>query len=190
MPAVLKKHAGPTPGDERRTPRWLFEACEKSWGPFIIDCAATKRNALCDQWIGPGSPIREDALAGEIKVWVKLDLPDVHRRCESFHRAWLNPPYSRNLIGRFMAWAKDQAVSGWTVCCLIPLDPTTKWWKANIGDHLGYHSWIGEVRVITERVLFEFDGQTRKTKANFPSVIVVMRPPFDPRAPRGKGLMP
>lgn len=175
MPAILNAPRS-TAGDERQTPRWLFAACSRSWGPFSVDCAATNGNALCPRFIGPGSPVREDALDGPIPAFIGEGRGK---------RAFLNPPYSAGKIGPFTAWAAEQARSGWTLCCLLPLDPSTRWWKVAIGDPFRPHPWIGEIVAVGERVFFDFPGRTTKggkaTKANFPSVIVVMRPPFETR---------
>lgn len=184
MPAILKK-SGPTPGDERQTPRWLFEACARSWGPFVIDCAATKENALCDQWFGPGSGLREDALSGPIILRVVTFKPYPPQGYPVGMRAWLNPPYSRGNIGKFMAWARDQAIDGWTVCCLVPFDPSVKWWRENIGDPARPHPWVGEVVAVEGRVRFPHPSKERTGGANFPSAVVVMRPPFTIHKPKG-----
>lgn len=181
MPAILKKSKGSTPGDERRTPKWLFDACERSWGPFVIDCAATMENRLCEAWLGPESDIAENALSTalsmeSIGVVEQNPPPENCIPLPESRRAWLNPPYSRDLIKKFMAWAAEQAVAGWTVCCLVPFDPSVGWWQNAIGDPACPWPWVAEVVAVPFRVRFEGDG--KRTGANFPSAIVIFRPPL------------
>lgn len=102
------------PTDERRTPRRFFEACDRLWGPFDLDAAAAKWNRQVERY-----------------VTAEQDLFALRPRAR---RVWLNPPYSRGQLDRFLSFARDSVLRGrWgRVVCLVPVDPSSQWWQRQL----------------------------------------------------------
>lgn len=130
------------------TPPELFVALDMEF-KFRMDAAANAANAKCPLWLGPGSPIAEDALS--------VDWPD--------GPVFLNPPYGR-LVGRFVAKAHEQSRRGAVapVVALLPARPDTQWWARHVMQ--AYEVWFIRGRVT-------FVGAPHP--APFPSCIVVWR---------------
>lgn len=91
------------PNDERRTPRWLFEAIDAKFH-FTIDVAATADNALCQRFLTKES----NGLS------IPWSVDEV---------VWCNPPYSR---GQLVQWVKKAIESPCVTIMLIPGDCSTK----------------------------------------------------------------
>lgn len=123
------------------TPRWLFDLLNKEF-EFTLDVCATPENAKCKRYYTPDDDGLEQAWKGT---------------------CWMNPPYGR-AIKAWMAKARESALDGATVVCLVPARPDTSWWWDNCID--------AEIRFIKGRL--EFVGG--KTSAPFPSAVIVMRP--------------
>ncbi len=138
---------------ERSTPQALFDILDFEFG-FTLDAAASPVNAKCERYLSTA----EDGL--EIDWGVSGEV------------VWLNPPYSRYLISRWMERAWRQSRLGRTVVCLVPASTDTKW----------FHDWIWnkavEIRLIKGRV--KFNGMDNGAK--FPSIVVVYRPPLKIKA--------
>lgn len=102
------------PSDERRTPRWFFEACDRLWGPFDLDAAADGWNHQVDTYV--------------------TRKQDLFRLRPCARHVWLNPPYSRGQLDRFLGLARDMVLDGrWgRVVCLVPVDPSSQWWQRQI----------------------------------------------------------
>lgn len=95
--------------DNQSTPQALFDGLNEIHH-FDLDAAANAENAKCSRWYGPGSYLREDALA---EMW-PID-----------ERIWLNPPYSRGLQRKFVERAIECADYGGYVVALLPADTGT-----------------------------------------------------------------
>lgn len=78
---------------------------------------------------------------------------------------WMNPPYGR-VIGRWMKKAWETSLAGGMVVCLVPARTDSRWWHD--------YAMRGEVRLLVGRIKFG----NAKTRAPFPSAIVVFRPPI------------
>lgn len=92
-----------TPKEERnywQTPGHIFEIAESIFGPFWLDLAANRDNAVCECWIGE----EEDSLSVS---WINLA-----------KRGWLNPPFSN--ITPWMMKAVEEAEKGFQTVMLIP----------------------------------------------------------------------
>lgn len=77
-------------------------------------------------------------------------------------RCWMNPPYGRNVTGKWVKKAYDESVKGALVCCLLPARTDVKW----------FHDYClpwGKIEFIRGRLTFE----GAKDCAPFPSMIVV-----------------
>ena len=118
------------------TPKDLLDAVVRRWGPLAIDLAATEANRKADRWLGPGSPIAEDAL---VKGWAaQID-----------GTAWLNPPF-----GDLGPWAKK--CSEWLGCCvvgsavllLVPASVGSNWWRDHVDGKADVHFLNGRVKFV------------------------------------------
>lgn len=98
--------------DEWVTPDDLFRRCERAFGPFDIDGAATTKNTKCEYFFSSSS-----------------DGPAHHVGKRS---VWLNFPYSRGNPARFTKWALEEALLGARFCCLGPCYPAEGWWQSNV----------------------------------------------------------
>ena len=76
----------------------------------------------------------------------------------------MNPPYGRE-IGKWMRKARESAIAGATVVCLIPCRTDASWWHECV-------SGAAEIRFIRGRITFG-EGPYR---APFPSCVVIFRP--------------
>lgn len=88
-----------SPGDEWRTPPFVFEYINRQYG-FVVDLAATDENTLCEDWFTR----QRDALTSP---WHEFNGP-----------GFLNPPYSK--VAPWLAKARAEAARGFTTVCLIP----------------------------------------------------------------------
>jgi len=166
--------------DEYSTPRPLFDALLQRYGPFDLDAAATKRNAKCGLYFTK----KHNALVVSAQHgWGKM--------CVAPPRVWLNPPYSRGMLEKFLRASRREVVDGSSglVCCLVPGHTAEGWWHDNVEwftrprsaivftSDLGAHTrammggWDLETVRIRGRQSFEAKGA--KSSARFPSVVVV-----------------
>lgn len=142
--------------DEWSTPQETFDALNAEF-EFDRDCAATAENTKCASWLGP-SGLVEDALTCD---WGG----------EASAVCWLNPPYS--MCREFIAKAREEALKGCTVVCLVPSRTDTRWWHDHVWNRVTHSPYFNvEIRFIKGRL--KFGGAT--AGAPFPSVIIIFRP--------------
>lgn len=99
--------------DEYRTPRPLFDALNRAFGPFTLDVAASDSNHLLPEYL-----TEED------------DAPSLH---VGTHVCWNNFPYSRGNPMRFMSWALAEVKrSSPLFCNLGPAYTAEGWWQLNV----------------------------------------------------------
>jgi phage N-6-adenine-methyltransferase len=149
-----------TGNNERTTPLWIRKFVQSIFNP-VLDVCATKETSVCYRWFGPDhpDPACQDALA---VTWsTRLDFLHL-RKC-----VWMNPPYGRGLLGKFLAKAVEEAGRGVTTIALLPADTSTRW----------YHDYcLGRPTIFLKgRIVFG----PGKTAAPFPSMIVIIHPPFE-----------
>ena len=137
--------------DEWETPQDLFDALDNIYR-FDFDAACTKANCKC-----------KGGAVSEIVNSLELDW---HRISKSI---WLNPPYSRGNINKFMKKAWEESQEGCTVVCLVRFDPSAKWYQKYVYDK------AAEVLMLARRV--KFIGA--KSAYNFPCCVVIYYPPDD-----------
>lgn len=142
---------------EWTTPQDLFDRCNKRWGPFTLDAAATHENHLVSSYMRKGP--EGGAL---ISDW--------------FGRVWCNPPYGRE-IGKWVKRAHDQVEAGNAerVVMLLPARTDTRWWQRYI---YSVTEMRPEVYFLKGRLKFG-GGNGSKNSAPFPSAIVVFERPFE-----------
>ena len=83
---------------------------------------------------------------------------------------WCNPPFSQKEL--FLKRAKEQSAKhNLTVCCMIPFEPCTKWWRECVSDKATF------VYVPDGRYCFVDDETKQELKGvNFCSCFVVFTP--------------
>lgn len=133
--------------DEWATPAALWHTLDDEFH-FVLDAAANALNAKCPVWLGPGSPVAEDALTADWRaITAPIGAPVV----------WLNPPYSA--CRAFMDKAARERLNGVTTVCLVPARTDTRWFHAHVWDASTHKPRTGvEVRLLPGRVRFETSG--------------------------------
>jgi phage N-6-adenine-methyltransferase len=126
------------------TPQDFFDELNREFG-FTLDVCALPENAKCQRYFTPA----EDGLKQE---WRGV--------------CWCNPPYGRE-IGEWVEKAREAALAGATVVCLLPARTDTAWWHNHVME-------ATEVRFVRGRL--RFGGG--ENSAPFPSAVVVFRPWF------------
>lgn len=129
--------------DEWSTPQGFFDKLHAEFD-FCLDPCATQENAKCVLYY----TVEDNGLA---QPWLG-------------QRVFMNPPYGRNVIDRWMKKAYEESQRGALVVCLVPSRTCTRW----------FHDYAmkGEVRFIRGRL--KFGGS--KNSAPFPSALVIFRP--------------
>jgi site-specific DNA-methyltransferase (adenine-specific) len=114
---------------------------------FVLDACATAAIAKCPKFFS----VQEDAL---MQRWARS--------------TYCNPPYGIALK-RWIQKAYEEAVRGCTVVMLLPARTDVEW----------FHRYCfvpgTEIRFIKGRI--GFDGAKGRSRAPFPSMIVIFRPP-------------
>lgn len=130
--------------DEWETPDDLFDKLNQEFN-FIMDMAASKNNK-------------------KLKLFFTETDNSLNLDWSEFGGCyWLNPPYSRNLIKKFMHKVVEENFNGNVIVCLVRFDPTASWFKECV-DGIAC-----EVRMLPRRVKFK----GADSAYNFPNCIVV-----------------
>lgn len=142
---------------EMGTPRDLFKLLTLKDGPFTLDVAATRQNALCEKFYTKKDNGLEHAWSGNV---------------------WCNPPYGRGIekwtqkaIDETMPEASlvNMALFSGTVTSVVMLLPS-RTSRRFFQEHID--NYADEVRFLRGRL--RFVGQ--KWDAPFPSIVVVFKP--------------
>lgn len=115
------------------TPQSIYAPLDTEFG-FTIDASAEEHNTKCPIYITP----QMDALKTDWIAFAK------ERGVKPIF--WLNPPYSSNLLGKFMHKAFAESRRGARVVCLVPPSTGAKWWHQVATQ--------GEIRYIEGRIKF------------------------------------
>lgn len=110
--------------DEWPTPQPLFDALDRVFG-FTLDVCATPANAKCQRFYTR----EQDGLA---QPWNGT--------------VWCNPPYGRNITGKWMRKAWEASQEGATVVCLVPARTDTRWWHDWISRAVDVLLWRGRLK--------------------------------------------
>lgn len=148
-----------TGNDERLTPERVLSWVYDVFGPEVDACASLG-NHVFRFFFGPGSPDGEDALAIDWKAFceTKRVRPTV----------WMNPPYSRGSLWKFLEKADDETNKGVTTIALLPADTSTRW----------YHAFCEGRPTIFLKGRLKF-GPGFDKPAPFASMIVIFLPPLE-----------
>lgn len=103
----------------------VYNAMNKEFD-FFLDAAASKENTLCEIFLN------KDDNAPSCD-WSQLV-------CDHRKAVWINPPYGRGCIKKFMAQAAKQTVNGLTSVMLVPATLDAQWLPIDE---------ISEIRIIT-----------------------------------------
>ena len=129
--------------DEWGTPRDLYDELNRVF-KFTLDPCSTAANAKCDNFY----TLEQDGLS---KDW-------------GGNTVFVNPPYTRGAIGKWIKKAHDESKKpNTTVVCLIPSRTDTKYWHE-------YCMKASHVHFIKGRLKFE---GVADNSAPFPSAIIV-----------------
>lgn len=130
---------------EWETPQDLFDALNEEFH-FTLDVCATPENTKCPVYFTK----KDDGLK---QSWSGI--------------CWMNPPYSRGIIEKWMKKAYEESRRGIIVVCLVPAKTDTAW----------FHDYglRGEIRFIRGRLRFKLGGED-KGRANFPSAVIIFKP--------------
>ena len=157
---TYNKNYKPSPASsERETPQLLFDLLDREFN-FVGDMAATSENTKCLWYLTK----EDDALS--------VDWPKGPVFC--------NPPYSRGLLWRFVAKAREEALKGCRPVLLIPASTSSRWWFKYVSKE-DYNLSV-EIRFLAPRVPFLIDGKPilsksgKPTTAMTPNVIVTFEP--------------
>ena len=128
----------------------VFDALNKEFN-FDLDAAASDENFKCSRYL----TISDDALSINWSTYYKC--------------AWINPPYGRGYIKKFMNKCIEQKAKGVTSVMLVPSTLDAQWLP--IDD-------ISEIRIITGgRLSFIHPITGKKIAGNTKgSMIVIFRP--------------
>lgn len=181
--------------NDRRTPARLFEVASQRFGPFVADVAASRENALCSVFLGPGSPIAEDALSVPWNWGTFVDIKslarDAKRELEAAVIAYgigptvfCNPPYGpTGTLAKWVAYIRKQRdLYGTRTLMLGPGDHSVEWLRSCVRDS-------EVVEDLPFRVKFDApDGSTHNDKgkpnaALAPSVMIYFAPTWESARP-------
>jgi len=114
-----------------KTPEWstptaFYDKLVAEFGPFTLDPCATKDNAKAQLYF-------TKEIDGLRQPWAP-------------HRVFLNPPYGRGIIGRWMGKAVCESNIGAFIVCLVPARTDTAWWHD--------FAMKGKIRFIKGRLKF------------------------------------
>ena len=137
-----------TPSDEKDLwgTDWgcFYDAQHLAGRKFSHDVCAEAHTAKCDSFWTKD----DDALS--------MDWP---------HDWWCNPPFSLKM--EFIRKARESQAKGVAGVMLLPYEPLTAWWRANLSHDVVIYEPDGRYNFL------ERDGVTKKSGVNFGSVFVL-----------------
>jgi len=149
-----------TKKDEWQTPPKLFKRLDEEYH-FEVDAACSLDNRLCTF----GITKEMNALSLD---WHKLEVA----KGRQAKRFFLNPPYGRGVIDKFVAKAYWESRSGVTTVCLIPFNGSG--WFRNYCLHAETIDILGRVKYIG----YDLNGKLIDEAPTFDSCVVVFSPGY------------
>lgn len=105
-----------------RTPENFLAALAKRFGPIDLDLAATEANRVAPAWLGPGSPLAEDALTFDWKEAMATVRPG---------HWFLNPPHGN--VPPFARKCAEQAPAmPGVITLLVQAAVGTNWFESYV----------------------------------------------------------
>lgn len=157
MSALASKLVGHSRNDEQRTPRYLWDALNRRFR-FDLDAAASQANALTRHY----STV-EGTFHGASRVTRENGLTYPWRD----RRVFVNPPYSRPLMGQFIRKAIEEKDNAEIIVMLTKCDTSTENYRLLAANaHIEY---LGRVR-------YEDEHGKPQPAATFASCIAILRP--------------
>jgi phage N-6-adenine-methyltransferase len=143
--------------DVRETPQDFFEAWNTLYN-FTLDAAAIKSNRKVKNYLGPDheDESKRDALNCS---WGNPG-----------DAVWLNPPYSRGELEKWLSKCEIECARGITVVVLLPSDTSTKWFHKHI------HPRLHMTHFIQRRLKFNgapLDKKGKLAASKFGSIVTV-----------------
>jgi len=145
-----------------RTDPEVFNALNKEFN-FSLDAAASHDNYLVPNYLTK----KEDALSVD---WFSACKEITAYTCVAINRSvFINPPYSRGMVEKFMQKSVEESRKGCTVVLLVPATLDAQWLPRND---------ISEIRIVTGgRLSFYHPINNKKVNGNTKgSMFVIFRP--------------
>jgi len=135
--------------EEWATPQAFFDELDKEF-EFTLDVCAAAWNHKCYVYFDKS----DDGLSMDWRNEV----------------CWMNPPYTRGIINKWMKKAWESSLAGATVVCLVPSRTSAAWFQD--------YALKGELRFPRGRLSFVHqNGSTGQCRIC--STVVIFRPPGD-----------
>lgn len=171
-------HLVKTTTDERDANFWAtsweaFADAEALYGKeFQLDVCAEPQTSKCERYIGNPMLIDQlldyrtrtdtrERMLGRTCIGLDALLPKMKWDADW----WCNPPF--DLKEEFILKARTQQLAGRPGMMLLPYEPLTLWWRRLLERDCIIYEPDGRYQ------FYERDGETKKTGANFGSVLVV-----------------
>lgn len=130
---------------------------------FEIDVCAEPETSKCDAFICHGDWLDSHRGNFNLKQGQKITGWDA-LQTNWLDNWWCNPPFTQKL--KFIAQARKQQANGLQGMMLLPYEPLTAWWRNNLAEDVIIYEPDGRYNFM------EVDGVTKKSGANFGSVLV------------------
>ncbi len=163
MSELSKKLNGYTGNDELRTPAYLWDWLNRRF-QFNLDAAASHANAKTDIYCTAEGTFASGRGVLAPPPWLDDDGLTYSWACS---RVFVNPPYSRPLLGQFIAKAIEERDRANIIVMLVKCDTSTGNYRL-----LQQYAHIEHLR----RVRYEDEAGKLLPAATFASCIAILRP--------------
>jgi len=158
--------------------------------PFTVDVAAEPQTAKCPRYYSPPA-LLEALLDYRTRDATRKLLASTDAKCVGLDALttpwerdwWCNPPFDMKEV--FIQRAISQQRAGRPGMMLLPYEPLAGWWRRNLHKGVIIYEPDGRYQ------FYERDGKTKKTGANFGSVLVgfpTLRLHYSPRVQFNRGI--
>ena len=113
--------------DKWETPDKIFSLLNEEFG-FTLDPCCEIHTAKCDKYF-------TEAEDGLLQDW-------------SGEVVFVNPPYSRGNIDKWMKKCYDESLKGTIIVALIPVSSSAKWWHEYVWNKSHIHYFKGRIRFV------------------------------------------
>lgn len=171
--AILVKSKTPEADRNFWGTQWecFADAQELHGRKLVLDVCADPLTAKCERYLARAELVDEllhyrtrdrvrEEMAASASLCVGLDALNSSWDADW----WCNPPF--DLKQEFIAQAKHYQATGRPGMMLLPYEPLTNWWRDNLAEGVIIYEPDGRYNFM------ERDGKTKKSGANFGSVLV------------------